>query len=530
MYYTITDYVQYEVMLRIDAMLSGMKDAMSLNWVWGLVFFYAFVGFCSLCPVFWGLKKEIKAFEKRRKTEFRVEIIKQLKEYSTAKKRADFFKFKLCPNKQPSAFLSDPRWHHRDRLKTIIESTFPNDHDEGKLPTLDDLRELTYRAEMGRRSVWFLNFITATFLIVGILGTLNGVHQALPEDDSSRMVLADVALALLPSAVSVFFTITLIIFRSVYRRAFSLHLARLDRHTLRYYFPLFRHDELNENSFKVLESQMYLLISAFGSFIAIIDKIHRYSKTKYQTFDTFYKPLWVVVDFNQKISERLNEIKKNCSCLQVGSNKLGDVKFLLNSIDACLVSVKKNTQSLLDSSTQINSLVFTSDNMPIQNLLDELSKLPQERMTWEYKVSCLKQLQDQVFTNLDGGLKKLAEDCSQTNTILIPTIEQAHVSAQAIGEVKQKIDEHRQCLDDSKNKYEDYHKKLESCYQDVVDKFKPLHAHFDDLIKYINNICEKIETQIQRCQDDFKMWKILCVVVLILFIVNVYVTINWHEF
>lgn len=135
-----------------------------------------------------------------------------------------------------SGEVSQP--HHSVRSE-LIEKAYRTG---SRLPSLSDLRTLTYGSESSRTPVWSTGIVISVLLIVGILGTLAGVHGSIAAEGFRIEKLQP---ALLPGVIAVSGTVVLILLRGMYHRAVDVYIGRLDRHTISYYFPKFRKAELS---------------------------------------------------------------------------------------------------------------------------------------------------------------------------------------------------------------------------------------------------------------------------------------------
>lgn len=102
------------------------------------------------------------------------------------------------------------------------------------LPKLEDLHELTLRNEQSRTSTSMMTTIVSILLILGILGTLTGVHSTMREEVFNQQVLGK---ALQPSILAVIGTILLMILKGIYLRRVDCYVARLDALTISYILP-----------------------------------------------------------------------------------------------------------------------------------------------------------------------------------------------------------------------------------------------------------------------------------------------------
>lgn len=138
---------------------------------------------------------------------------------------------------------------HRDKshLKTRIEAILdavPKENGAelqapAALPSLRDLHELTLQTEQSRGDAVALQTIISFLLILGILGTLTGVHNVVSEEDIRFSILSP---ALRPSILAVLFTVVLMLLRGLfYTRAAENYIAALDTFTMNQLLPKLSH-------------------------------------------------------------------------------------------------------------------------------------------------------------------------------------------------------------------------------------------------------------------------------------------------
>lgn len=100
---------------------------------------------------------------------------------------------------------------------------------ELSLPSAGDLREMTLQSELSGIAPSSLNTIVSFLLILGIFGTMSGVHDVLLDlglDDIQEM-----KPALRPSVVAIIFTVVLIMLRALYAALLDHYLIELDAWT-----------------------------------------------------------------------------------------------------------------------------------------------------------------------------------------------------------------------------------------------------------------------------------------------------------
>lgn len=130
-------------------------------------------------------------------------------------------------------------------LKAALGDRNPEMGERAEFPSLSDLHAITQYREQSHRDVSSMHMIISILLILGILGTLTGIHEIV---ENEHIALSALREALLPSMYAVFFTVILIIARSLlYSRVFNLYTAELDEYTLSVILPVFRAKNMGGN-------------------------------------------------------------------------------------------------------------------------------------------------------------------------------------------------------------------------------------------------------------------------------------------
>lgn len=116
------------------------------------------------------------------------------------------------------------------RLETIRDSIRT---DKSRvMPSLRDLHSLSLQDEMSRTSTCWMRTVISVLLIMGILGTLSGVHGVVGGHHSGNINVADLGSALKPSMCAVFFTVILTWIKGWYVALLDGYLEKLDLFTM----------------------------------------------------------------------------------------------------------------------------------------------------------------------------------------------------------------------------------------------------------------------------------------------------------
>lgn len=128
------------------------------------------------------------------------------------------------------------------RRLDVLMAELKGTRGEKKLPAMADLHEITLQRELSHWDSAGLNTIISFLLILGIMGTLTGVHDVLTGNDVPQVSADDINLSVLapalsPSALAVFGTVVLMICRALYLRLVDSYLGVLDEVTMKYILP-----------------------------------------------------------------------------------------------------------------------------------------------------------------------------------------------------------------------------------------------------------------------------------------------------
>lgn len=161
-----------------------------------------------------------------------------------------------------------------DRLFAILSSVNTSNLVR-KAPPLEDLHELTLQRERGGISTSIFRMLAPGILVLGILGTLLGVHHQLAEvEEQGVFVLSG---ALMPGAYAVFFTIIVMVYRGSYNRALSHFVSDFDEYTLTCLLPFFRPVSQSQADMEHLESVMSEVAVSYGKWQELSSSISRYN-------------------------------------------------------------------------------------------------------------------------------------------------------------------------------------------------------------------------------------------------------------
>lgn len=127
-----------------------------------------------------------------------------------------------------------------NRLDTLFNSSqnLPSEQEQ-TLPSLRDLHDITLHDELSQTDSSWVNIIISILLILGILGTLMGVHDVLAMRGGITEGINELSPALQPSALAVLNTVLLLILRAIYLAKMHTYVRHLDELTLHVLLPIF---------------------------------------------------------------------------------------------------------------------------------------------------------------------------------------------------------------------------------------------------------------------------------------------------
>lgn len=510
----------------VYSLSAATQSATSIQFA--IIAFFVFLGLLAVRQAWTGIRAESKAFEANREKELDKKLIERLvkKDYPSAPQlRASDSFFTTMLHSAPPTLRHGVRWHHCERLHAILKAAFPDGKPVANFPSLSNLSLLTQAAEQSRRSVWILNTITSTLLIVGILGTLYGVHEALPESVEQRIDMVQVKAALLPSAIAVACTIVLIILRAFYRHAVNRHLGRLDRHTLRIYFPLFRQDEISEQRFKQLANEVAELNSCLASIDVSVSKLESSSGGSRRHFRNLLPVAQKLDKLRRYIEQKANHPELRVDMEQALLNQATEFSTWYHKLHECVNAL--NTQ-VLASSTPIeqNRKLCERCNQTMENVKLQWPILCDIAEKMLPDATQIRQVQQNAAL-LSSPIKDIAKIGIELNEEEKQVVEQAVISTDVAGTISNNLEQYRDTLESNGKKYADYRDALVKSYEQSSGWLQDGTTHIHEQAMGIVNMHRKLKIRDERRDTEpyIRVGEaILLCSILILFVVNIYLT------
>lgn len=191
-----------------------------------------------------GIKSEIRRLKEATVTSLYKECAfsgdesKRAEELEYAKGRLKHCKEQLTPdNCDKSGRYFSLVGQRLDIIFKSLEESSDGDKRHPVLPKLNALHDISVHTELSRWYSAGVSTILSFLLVLGIFGTLTGVHEFLGYGSSISEHLPSLAKALLPSAFAVSGTVLLMILRAVYMRWVQYCIALLDELTISVILP-----------------------------------------------------------------------------------------------------------------------------------------------------------------------------------------------------------------------------------------------------------------------------------------------------
>lgn len=210
--------------------------------------------------------------------------------------------------KQVEGEAAQPEKHFKERVRSLVETQNQAEraHVDIALPGMGDLGNLTDLAEQSSPSVVGLNVTISFLLILGILGTLQGIHGSMP----SIQELSELGPALLPSAFAVGFTVILMVAKGVYQHKRSHYMAALNRFTLLHLIPHLQRDGNDDEVMGQVESGAEGFFDAVTYVAGFAEAVQQSKNHLVQEIDSATKLLQRLVRLKSQLGQRFSDGKE----------------------------------------------------------------------------------------------------------------------------------------------------------------------------------------------------------------------------
>lgn len=266
------------------------------------------------------------------------------------------------------------------RLSTIADSISRTDARE--IPSLGDLHTLTLQDETSRFSSTALRTITSFMLILGIVGTLWGVHDVLASPNAQGGFSIDaLPPALLPSMLAVSCTVLLMWLRGYYMATLDSFLERLDLYTMTEIVPKLQpmsNVGISVSSFLGQLSNLGNLLQAVQASADQLEKTQESVEALREATDGLSAEYRQIADKNQEFEEDITAMNNNLKEASDAMNRVNDSSFdeVLKQVREHSKEILRNSkdfQTVLDSVSQ-SSQVLSNGNKAMTNLANHAQK------------------------------------------------------------------------------------------------------------------------------------------------------------
>ena len=462
--------------------------------VWVLLGAMIMLGVAAACSSICNVYRSRTHFEQQRAADM---AFAAQKHYASVRERVRDVHFAPFLPGGPIAACLPHRMHHVDRLQIIL-SIVRQDETEVKMPALDDLRTHSYSVEKALWHNWILRIVISVLLITGILGTLAGVHGSL--EGGSGVDMALLPQAFLPSLVAVVASIILILMQAWYRYLFDTYMGRVDCHTLRYYFPWFRPDVLNEQSLKQFETtfgQLSEALKRLGQEIERTDMLPQELQTVADAIGTMLEQSLACTS-RQSVNAWRKSLKKKAEEL---SAQVGTVLEQQHDWSAALQQLSAATEISMNDWEKVAKLDREMKNKESEikekkkTLDDAVNSLPDANEFTEKLDAVGSGISLKVY-EIACHCKKLIEDRYRLD------VEQANVSKECIAQITKECETLSAGVQTNVQNFEAYVKELETAYTMSEDKVAQSQKALESIESNLSSMRRQLQTRIEAYNNE----------------------------
>ena len=290
-------------------------------------------------------------------------------------------------------------------------------------PQLQDLHRMTLQEIQSRKAPTWLRICASVLLIIGILGTLAGVHSCIGDQSGATSQLSALGSALKPSMFAVLGTIILYTLQSLYLMHLERFICYLDRLTMTKFLP----DLQPASSFTQTMTKVAEQVDQFGKLIGGFDSIEKTAKEMQSTTAKF-------TEIAKGYEERSTLIKSNLDLIATTGKSITEAYNKLNTeLDQTSENINKLAIQLGTAITREKETEEAAKEFAeMLNLLQ--SHITTVESTAQQVVTTQKQLQSLTegaitLVPMQQSLDTLAENCQQLQS----QIEQTRTDTQRVG-------------------------------------------------------------------------------------------------
>lgn len=242
---------------------------------------------------------------------------------------------------------SKPNAHHFvDRVEALVvtQNTAADKGVDINLPGVNDLASLTEMKEQSHPCVVGLNVTISFLLILGILGTLVGIHACMAGNGVRE--LAVLKPALVPSAFAVGITVLLMIAKGIYQVRRAHYMAELNLFTLLYLIPHLQRDAVGNKRMDDVQSGAEGLNRAVRYVGDFTQKAENGTATLKTTLEAMRDKVAETLESSRKIARRCSEAKASWNSQNEHAGSMAELAARLEGLLSLLNSTHEHAVEL----------------------------------------------------------------------------------------------------------------------------------------------------------------------------------------
>ena len=244
--------------------------------------------------------------------------------------------------------------HFKGRVSSLVQTQ--NQAEKAQvdidLPSMGDLNNLTELAEQSSPCVVGLNVIISFLLILGIFGTLWGIHYSMSDADSLQG-LSELGPALLPSAWAVGITVILMMAKGIYQYKHSHYMSALNRFTLLYLIPHLQRDAHADAVMGQVETAAEGFFDTVTSVPQWADAVQQNQSHLLRNIATAREMIQRLIHLQKQLEERFGEVR----CTKDVAKKHGDL------LERAIGQMEEQMQRLQNAYQDAKKLAVTYTNI-----------------------------------------------------------------------------------------------------------------------------------------------------------------------
>lgn len=377
-------------------------------------------------------------------------------------------------------------------------------------PQLQDLHRMTLQEMQSRKAPTCLRITASVLLIIGICGTLWGVHACIGNHQGASSQLAALGTALEPSKYAVAFTVLLYVLQSYYLMRLERFICYLDRLTMTKFLP----DLQPASGFAQTMNKVAEQVKHFGALVSSFDAIQDAVKEMQGTASKFTqiaegydKRAMYIKDQMDKINNIGEGMEKNYEALTA---QIQLTEESVRKVSAELASAIRSEEDVKDSADKFAALLVqlciqvdtvSSTASQITENMETLSKL-------ESSVAALTPMKNTVATlsencvNLQQQLAATADDTRQMEADLISGVNALSQSFDSLHAEVSRTSEDIRFMSANAQEFKEYADTMKQDMKNVVSSGKDAIKEYEENSTRIFDQLDKLKTQTKQLAES----------------------------